>query len=155
MNKVEAAKLLELITLSYPNAYRGMEDAWKKATINMWQMSFPDVPYAIMEQAFNHFRMVSKFPPTVAEMVEELRHIYNQATEDALIFKTLGDTDRVHRCLWVRAQTARYNDPSNLGSLDVDRFPKLNGGTENVQRLGASGDHLRTEDRLSLQDAGE
>ena len=41
MNKVEAAKLLELITLSYPNAYRGMEDAWKKATINMWQMSFP------------------------------------------------------------------------------------------------------------------
>ena len=72
MNKPEATKLLALIKIAYPAAYRDMDEASKKATVNMWQMSFPDVPYPIMEQAFNHFRMVSKFPPTVAEMVEEL-----------------------------------------------------------------------------------
>ena len=83
MNKQEAVKLLALIKIAYPTAYRDMDDESKKATVNMWQMSFPDVPYPIMEQAFNHFRMVSKFPPTVADIVEALRHIYYHATEGA------------------------------------------------------------------------
>ena len=74
MDKGEAAKLLSLIKLSYPTAYRDIDRETANATVNMWQMSFPDVPYPIMEQAFNHFRMVSKFPPTVAEMVEEGEH---------------------------------------------------------------------------------
>ena len=59
MNKQEAVKLLALIKVAYPTAYRDMDDATKKATVSMWQMSFPDIPYPIMEQAFNHFRMVS------------------------------------------------------------------------------------------------
>lgn len=127
MNKVEAAKLLELITLSYPNAYRGMADDWKKATINMWHMSFPDVPYPIMEQAFNHFRMVSKFPPTVAEMVEELKHIYNQAVEGALIQKGLGNQEMVDQYRLVMACTARYKDTDNLGGLNISSLPRLGG----------------------------
>ena len=51
MNKTEATKLLALIKIAYPTAYRDMDDASKVATVNMWQMSFPDVPYPIMEQA--------------------------------------------------------------------------------------------------------
>lgn len=86
MTKKEAAMLLDLIKLSYPTAYRDMDGTWKVATINMWASSFPDVPYPIIEQAFNHYRMTSKFPPTVAEMVEELRHIHYQAVELANIY---------------------------------------------------------------------
>ena len=57
MNKKEAAMLLTLIKLSYPQAYRDYDDSWKKATIHMWESSFRDVPYAIIEQGFNHYRM--------------------------------------------------------------------------------------------------
>lgn len=153
MNKVEAAKLLELITLSYPNAYRGMEDDWKKATINMWHMSFPDVPYPIMEQAFNHFRMVSKFPPTVAEMVEELKRIYNQAVEGALLHKSMGNPETVARYRLVMAYTERFKDTDRLGGLNIGSLAGRIGGGD-VPGIGASGDRLGRENRLPFLDAG-
>ncbi len=150
MNKVEAAKLLELITLSYPNAYRGMEDDWKKATINMWQMSFPDVPYPIMEQAFNHYRMVSKFPPTVAEMVEELKQVYYQALDGAMIHKNLGNADGVNYFRTIMAYTEKYQRPENLGTLQPQML-KLEGGW-NGQGNGPAyqGLHSGTEGRDEL-----
>jgi hypothetical protein len=154
MNKQEAAKLLSLIKLSYPTAYRDIDRETANATVNMWQMSFPDMPYPIMEQAFNHFRMVSKFPPTVAEMVEELKKIYWQATEGALIHKGLGNVEAVDQYRMVMAYTARYTKTDDLGGLNIDRLPALNGGEDNVQRLGASRGDLRTEDRLPFLDAG-
>ena len=108
MNKAEATKLLALIKIAYPTAYRDMDDISKKATVNMWQVSFPDVPYALMESAFNHFRMVSKFPPTVAEMVEELKQLHYQATELALISKGLGDEERVNQYRAIMDCTYRF-----------------------------------------------
>lgn len=133
MNKQEAVKLLALIKIAYPTAYRDMDDESKKATVNMWQMSFPDVPYPIMEQAFNHFRMVSKFPPTVADIVEALRHIYYHATEGALLHKGLGNQEAVDQYRLVMAYTERYKDTDNLGGLDIGRLPKLLGGESNGQ----------------------
>lgn len=142
MNKQEATKLLAIIKIAYPTSYRGVDDATTMATINMWQMSFPDVPYPIMEQAFNHFRMVSKFPPTVAEMVEELKNIHNEATECALINKTLGNEEAVRQYRIVMDITARYKDDSNLGGLNLRGLQGLlSGGDYNVQRLGTSGDY--------------
>lgn len=152
MNKVEAAMLLELITLSYPNAYRGMQDSWKKATINMWASSFPDVPYPIMEQAFNHFRMVSKFPPTVAEMVEELKQIHYQATELALLNKSMGNEEEVPRYQAIMRVTARYK---SLDSFWGNLQNNMLGGVTDVQRLGTSGDRMGNENRLPFLEAGE
>lgn len=144
MTKKEAAKLLELIKLSYPHTYRDMDDAWKIATINMWHMSFPDVPYPIMEQAFNHFRMVSKFPPTVAEMVQELRRIYYQATECALVQKALDNEEGVRQYRAIMSCTARYKDDTHLGGLNINSLSTMltNGGEANVSRLGAPGDSV-------------
>ena len=155
MNKQEAVKLLALIKVAYPTAYRDMDEASKKATVNMWAGSFPDVPYGIMEQAFNHFRMVSKFPPTVAEMVEELKLIYCQAVEGALVHKALGNEEIVDRYRLVMAHTAKYKDLENIGGLTIDRLPGLNGGADDVQRLGASRDYMCPENRVSLLDAGD
>ena len=128
MNKQEAVKLLALIKIAYPTAYRDMDDASKKATVNMWQMSFPEVPYPIMEQAFNHFRMVSKFPPTVAEMVEELRKIYFKAVEGALVHKSLGDEKMVNQFREIMAYTSQYKDDDHLGGLNIGSLPKMLGG---------------------------
>ena len=79
MNREESIKLLALIKVAYPTAYKDMDNASKQATVNMWQTTFPTVPYQIMEMAFNRFRLVSKFPPTVADMVEQLKGVYNWA----------------------------------------------------------------------------
>lgn len=153
MTKKEAAMLLELIKLSYPTAYRDMEDNWKKATINMWHMSFPDLPYPIMEQAFNHYRMTHKFPPTVAEMVDELKQIHYQATELAMIHKSLGNEEEVRQHRTVMEVTSRYKDLDNFwGRL---QSCTLIGGVNDAQRIGASGDRMGNENRLPFPDAGE
>ena len=154
MNKQEAAKLLSLIKLSYPTAYRDIDKENANATVNMWAMSFPEVPYPIMEQALNHFRMVSKYPPTVAEMVEELKHLYYRATEGALLAKTLGDRDLLEQYKLVMSYTSRYKDTDSLGGLNIGSLAGRIGGADDVQRLGASGDRMDREDRLSLMDAG-
>ena len=154
MTKQEAAKLLSLIKLSYPTAYRDIDRETANATVNMWHMSFPDVPYAIMEQAFNHFRMTSKFPPTVAEMVEELKGIHHQALEGALVQRTMGNDELVARFQAVMSYTARYTKTDTLGGLNIDRLPGLNGGEDYVQRLGTSRSDLHPGDRVSFLDAG-
>jgi hypothetical protein len=141
MTKKDAARLLELIQLAFPEYGKGTDDAWKLATINMWQMSFPDVPYPIMEQAFNRFRMHSKFAPKVAEIVEELKQIYLHATECALIHRTLGNDDEVRRYKAIMDCTLRYKNNEHLG-LQLGSLQMLEiGGGHDVQRLGASGDY--------------
>lgn len=154
MNKQEATQLLALIKVAYPTAYRDLDAATKKATVNMWQMSFPDVPYPIMEQAFNHFRMVSKFPPTVAEMVEELKNMHYQATEGALINKNLGNDEAVRKYKMVMDITARYKDYANLGGLNIMTLPTMLGGVE-YEMLGTPGDRMDRENRLPVLDAGK
>ena len=140
MNKQEAAKLLSIIKLSYPTAYRDIDKETANATVNMWAMSFPDVPYPIMEQAFNHFRMNSKFPPTVAEMVEELKHIHYHATECAFVQKTLGNDDGVRHYKAIMDLTYRYKDGTHLG-LQLGSMPNLLTGGEQYERLGTSGNY--------------
>lgn len=152
MNKQEAAKLLSLIKLSYPTAYRDIDKETATATVYMWASSFPDVPYPIMEQAFNHYRMTHKFPPTVAEMVEELRGIYYQATECALVNKAMGNEEGVRQFRAIMEYTARYKDDSNLGGLDINILPRLNGGEYNA---ATSRNRLDREDRLPFLDAGD
>ena len=154
MTKQEAVKLLALIKVAYPTAYRDMDDASKKATVNMWAGSFPEVPYPIMEQAFNHFRMTSKFPPTVAEMVEELKGIYYEALEGASVHKALGSRELVSCYQEIMSYTHRYAK-GEVGIMNVDNLmPQLNGGVFN-ERLGTSRDNLGFENRLPFLEAGE
>ena len=127
MTLEESIKLLALIKLAYPNSYKDIDRETQLATVNMWQMSFPDVPYPIMEQAFNHFRMVSKFPPTVAEMVEELKNIHYRATECALIQNMMGDEAGVQQYKAIMACTKRYTDETNFQVLDIRGMPRLGG----------------------------
>lgn len=152
MNKQEAVKLLAMIKIAYPSAYRDTDDKANLATVNMWHISFPDVPFPIMEQAFNRYRMTNKFPPTVAEMAQELHHIYNQAVECALTYKTFGDREAEDRYRAVMAYTARFQNLNKLGGLNIEKIPALNGGGGNA---AAPGNKLDRSDRLSLMDAGE
>lgn len=116
MTKQDAAKLLCLIKLSYPTAYRDIDKDTANATIAMWQMTFCDLPYPIMEQAYNRYRMSHKYPPTVAEIVEELRHIYYDAAECAMVQKYIGRQDMINQCKLVMEYTKPY-------TTNTDRYP--------------------------------
>lgn len=139
MNKQEATKLLAMIKVAYPTAYRDIDDATTMATVNMWQLSFPDVPYPIMAQAFNQFRMVSKFPPTVAEIVQELKTIHFQATELALVHKSMGDDEAVRQYRMIMDYTSRFKHEDNMRVLQIGKMQNLLcGGDSNEGDAGTS-----------------
>lgn len=116
MTRQDAAKLLSLIKLSYPAAYQHIDKETASATINMWHMTFLDLPYPIMEQAYNHYRMSHKYPPTVAEIVEELRHIYYDALQCAEVQKYVGRQDIINQCKLVMEYTKPY-------ATNTDKYP--------------------------------
>lgn len=123
MTREESAKLLALIKVAYPTAYRDMDSDMANATVNMWQVSFPAVPYAVMQLAFDRFRRVNKFPPTVAEMTEELQRLYWAAAGEAVTAKSVGDGDKFRRCEYIMSHTWRYGnyEPAiNFTSISED-----------------------------------
>lgn len=110
MTRQDTAKILSLIKLSYPASYQHIDRDTANAIITMWQMTFCDLPYPIMAQAYDRYRMTHKFPPTVAEIVEELRHIYYDALETTIISKQLDNQEMSNHYKLVMAHTKRYAD---------------------------------------------
>ena len=84
MTLEESIKLLALIKLAYPNSYKDIDKDTQLATVNMWQRVFGGVPFSIMELALDHFVKTSKFPPTIAEMCDELKNVYYEALTNVL-----------------------------------------------------------------------
>lgn len=75
----ESVKLLALIKLAYPNSYKDIDKDTQLATVNLWQRAFANVPFAVVELGLDHFVKGSKFPPTIAEICEELKGIHAEA----------------------------------------------------------------------------
>lgn len=131
MNRQEAIKLLALIKVAYPSTYKDMDDASKNATVNMWHSTFLDVPYVIMEIAFDHFRKVSKFAPTPANMFDELKSLYWRAIGDAVQNKERDIKVNEKQIQYVIDNTSRFRG-SITHSINYGTIPdKLLGvGTE-------------------------
>ena len=108
MTREESIKLLALIKVAYPAAYKDMDDATKRATVAMWHSTFVKVPYPIMEMALETFRRKSKFPPTVAEMYDEFKNLYYKSFEDLFVAKLGGDDAAAKRCKYVMSATSPY-----------------------------------------------
>ena len=122
MNREEAIKYLALIKIAYPASYKDMDSDSARATVTMWQATFKDVPFAIMEMAFYHFRRVSKFPPTVADMYEELKKIYWMATAEAC---TTTDETRRQQCRCIMAYTDIYRGEQVKHSINYNSIKSL------------------------------
>lgn len=129
MNREESIKLLALIKVAYPTAYKDMDKETKLATVNMWQTTFPSVPYSVMEMAFNRFRMASKFPPTVAEMAEELVNVHYQALEGAIEAHSLGDKESLGLYREIMSITEPYKSGSYRDTPMVDLRRMLTSGS--------------------------
>ena len=119
MTREEAKKLLALIKVAYPHSYKDMDRDFALATVSMWQSTFPEVPYVIMETAFNQFRKKSKFPPTVADMYEELQGLYFSALDNVL---TTSNNQIVAAARYILEHTKGFKD----GTENVINYEPLN-----------------------------
>ncbi len=107
MTLEESAKLLAMIKLAYPNSYKGIDNDTTLATVNMWHRAFKATPYGIIEIALDHFVKGSKFPPTIADMIEELRNMHAEATVNVL---TIADGNERKVNQYIMAHTAQYTE---------------------------------------------
>lgn len=149
MNNFEAMQLLAMIKLAYPSSYKDLDAKGAKATANMWENSFRDVPYQIMEQAFNSLRMKLKFPPTVAEMAEEIRLLYYEAASQGDIMRQLGNQEAAERYYALSDSISRFKNWPNIEH--GYGIQTLIGGEINA---GTSGNRLDRAYRLPQLDAG-
>lgn len=122
MTTEEATKFLALIKVAYPTSYRDMDRDMVLATINMWQITFSDIPYVIMEMAFEKYRRKNKFPPTVADIFESLQNVYYSAVCDANIALGCGDSEILKRCKYVISCTSHLRQYSNEDNIDYRRI---------------------------------
>ena len=149
MDKYEATCLLALIKLAYPNSYRDLDKRGVDATANMWAMSFPDVPYPIMEQAFNSLRMKLKFPPTVAEMAEEISHLYYETAQLGDIQRQIGNHEAARRYYALSDSISRFK---NWPCIETPNGAIMLIGGDNY--AGTSGNRLDRAHGLPQLDAG-
>lgn len=108
MTRQETLKFLALVKVAYPSAYRDADRETLLATVNMWQSTFADLPYPIMETAFDSFRRRSKFPPTVAEIYDELSRIHSAAWADLNEAAMLEDNDKFQKAACLMEITEQY-----------------------------------------------
>ena len=128
MNKIEATKFLALIKVAYPKSYRNMDEESLAATVAMWQSTFKNVPYAIMEMALDHFRKVSEFEPTVASMYKELKGLYYTALGEALVSE---DETRTRLCKYIMEQTEMFKNGAENFEINFNSLGKyLEGNKE-------------------------
>lgn len=106
MTQAESIKLLALIKLAYPNSYKDIDRDTQLATVNMWQRAFADTPLGIVEMALDSFVKVSKFPPTIADIIERLRVMNGEAT---LYMLSLGEGKEREAYRFIMNATAQYS----------------------------------------------
>ena len=51
MNKAEAAKIIAILQVNYPENFRGKSDDVIKATVDLWVRAFADEPYSLVSAA--------------------------------------------------------------------------------------------------------
>lgn len=107
MTLEESIKLLALIKLAYPTSYKDIDKDTQLATVNMWQRNFATVPFAIMEIALDHFVKISKFPPTIADICDELQHIHYEALQNVL---SLDDGEHRNLNKYIMEQTKGFTE---------------------------------------------
>ena len=97
MNGKEAAKLMELIRLAYPYAYRDLDEGHMLATVRMWAASFREIPYPVIQECFDRYRMENRLAPTVADINLELKTLRREAESAMYLHRQLGNREMEER----------------------------------------------------------
>ena len=127
MNEKETIQFLALIKLAYPSSFKDIDKDTKLATVAMWQNTFPHTPYPIMELALDKHRRNSPYEPKVADIMKQLKSLYYDALEGALL-----DQDK-QKCMAIMKYTHPYvtgEMESGMPVLNAFKAPLQIGGIE-------------------------
>lgn len=80
MTRQEALKILAVLRVAYPNSYRGLGEDMASAMAGLWTSQFANMPYSVVSLAVERLISKSTFPPTIAEVNDELRSLWAEAT---------------------------------------------------------------------------
>lgn len=80
MTRQEALKILAVLRVAYPNSYRGLDEDMASAMAGLWTSQFANMPYSVVSLAVERLISKSTFPPTIAEVNDELRSLWAEAT---------------------------------------------------------------------------
>lgn len=86
MNKLEAAKIIEILQLNYPDSFKGLDDEMMVARVNLWANIFAGDPYEHVQAAvMAHIATdTNRFMPPVGVIktkLVELKTSGNEITE--------------------------------------------------------------------------
>lgn len=113
MTLEESIKILALIKLAYPNSYKDVDKDTQIATVNMWHRNFSTVPFAVMEMALDHFVKVSKFPPTIADICEELKRIHYEAMGNCMFLED-GEQRKINKYIMDVTQNFKEHNEQRI-----------------------------------------
>lgn len=80
MTRQEALKILAVLRVAYPNSYRGLDEDMASAMAGLWTSQFANMPYSVVSLAVERLISKSTFAPTIAEVNDELRSLWAEAT---------------------------------------------------------------------------
>lgn len=79
MNTKETAAVMDILSVAYPQFYRGMGPAEKKAAVDLWAGMFKDDPLQIVLAAVKRLIATDTkgFPPAIGAVKEQIWRIQN------------------------------------------------------------------------------
>lgn len=97
MTKDNITEILSTLKVAYPNSFANITKADAQATIELWYKMFKDADFVSVKVAISSLINTSKYPPTIAEVKEEMYKISNTDCDVAIdewnkIKKALGNS---------------------------------------------------------------
>lgn len=77
MTVKETAKIMAIVKVAYPQYYKDISTEEARQMAMLWQSMLADYPYQIVSNAVKALIATSKFPPTIAEIIEKIQLITN------------------------------------------------------------------------------
>lgn len=120
MTHAETTALLAEIEITYPYAYSKVSKDSAELMVYIWQQSFATIPLPLMRAALHSHRLVSKYPPTIAELVEQLRTQYFEIMDTLdIYYRIVDEKSDTQQLIAIAALLKPYIEPNKSLRQDI------------------------------------
>lgn len=145
MTKTEAAKILAVLKVAYPNYYKNITPEEAQGAIGLWARQFKDIPYELINIAVNKLIAINIFPPSIAEVRNKLSEMYHEAI--GLLLTNDYSEARRKQLTWIAESCKRVKEEPSLNILtgglkQIETHGKSEGEMPSLQTRGLPADIL-------------
>ena len=123
MNTNEAIKVMTLLAANYPHYYKNLSKDESYAVVTTWCDRFSDVPAEIVLEAVKDCISKCKFPPTIADVNEEIKKIMRlagcRANDITLSQEKRSEAARLERFLYDLGFESKSRTPRNDAVMNL------------------------------------